>query len=156
MLFADCNPGKSAQCVAHLPRIKPTSRCSPVHTILKTLDPVGDKGVQKLRWSLLQSETWYACRQSPLDPVHDDIPSLFPKQCYKECCLSICLHVRDTQELSVCHVLTRLRGLQQQLMACSHKLAADTTRYMLLKHGDPMVCKVWIAVGKTTCNTEIW
>ena len=99
MLFADCNPGKSAQCVAHLPRIKPTSRCSPVHTILKTLDPVGDKGVQKLRWSLLQSETWYAYRQSPLDPVHDDIPSLFPKQCYKECCLSICLHARDTGAL---------------------------------------------------------
>ena len=101
MLMHVCAPlqetRRGLQCAVDLPGIS-YSCCSPsIHTILEALNPVGYEGVQELSWSLLQAEAWNAGGQSPLHPLHDDIPSLFPKQCYKERRLPICLHANQAE-----------------------------------------------------------
>ena len=71
---------------------------TPVDTVLKALDAVVHKGPQELCWGLVQGEQGYACGESPLHPLHDQVPGVLPEQRYKECCLPICLHSARSSE----------------------------------------------------------
>ena len=98
----------------------------PVDAGLEALDSVVHKGLQELRWGLVQGEEGYACGEGPLHPLHDHVPSVLPEQCYKEGCLPIRLHMQ--QRLSS-------RCLPAQHSTAQHSTAQHgTARYSTLQH----------------------